>query len=220
MNELKEQLNETLYSKIGNLLREDILNGVFEPGERLIIADLIQRYGVSQMPIREALQQLQGEALIIMLPQRGARVSKIDESLISNMYDIRASIEAMLATRALHHMSIEGINQLEQIESKFEAAVSEQDITAQLMHNENFHRVINSSARNPEATRIIDRHWALIDSLRRKFGFSQSRMEEVIEDHREMICAFKEQDEERLANVTMKHVLEAKEDLISRMKAL
>ncbi|SFF21151.1 DNA-binding transcriptional regulator, GntR family [Paenibacillus algorifonticola] len=218
MKNMTINMNETIYVRVCNRLRNDILNGVFDSGMRLVIADLVKRYGVSQMPIREALQQLQGEGVVVMLPQKGAHVCKIDETLISNMYDIRACIEVMLVMKALQFMSNERIQQLEQIEAEFESAVIRNDFSALLMHNENFHRVINSCAGNPEATRIIDHRWGLIDNLRRKFGFSKSRLEEAVQDHQNLIRAIKERDEQSLVKLTRKHVLEAKSDLIIRMQ--
>ncbi|MBL8228105.1 MAG: GntR family transcriptional regulator, partial [Bryobacterales bacterium] len=67
-------LGDPVYLRVRERLRADILSGRFGPGERIKIAELSKRYGVSQMPVREALQMLQGEGLITIAPNKGASV--------------------------------------------------------------------------------------------------------------------------------------------------
>jgi len=70
-------------------IRDDILAGELAFGTRITTAELAQRYGVSQMPIREALRELRGEGLVTMEPNRGARVRAIDPDFVGNIFDIR-----------------------------------------------------------------------------------------------------------------------------------
>ena len=95
-----DTLSNTIYSRVTDDLRRAIVSGDFESGERLKMVDLIQRFGTSQMPIREALQQLQGEGLITIIPNRGAQVKIIDHDFVSNIYDLRVAIEDGEATLA------------------------------------------------------------------------------------------------------------------------
>ncbi|MBD0379799.1 GntR family transcriptional regulator [Paenibacillus sedimenti] len=213
-------MNDTTYARVRDRIREDILTGVFAPGVRLVVAELVQRYGVSQMPIREALQQLQGEGLVSLLPQKGASVRKLDEHFISNMYDVRMAIETMLVRRSIEYMTESQICVLEQIQNDYEIAVESDKMSEALHLNEKFHSIINVTAHNPEAVKIIDQHWGLIDSLRSKFGFSNKRVKEIISDHRQIIEALKQRDVQLAATVTEKHVKEAKDDLILRMRTL
>src|SRR4051812_2768522 len=70
------------YVRVANRLRPDIIPGPWRPDARLKIRELAAHYGVSPAPIRESLQQLQGEGLVVMEPNRGARVRPITEQLI------------------------------------------------------------------------------------------------------------------------------------------
>ncbi|MEA1911003.1 MAG: GntR family transcriptional regulator [Spirochaetota bacterium] len=83
--QITSALSNTIYSRVSDNLRMAIVSGEFDPGERLKMADLITRFGTSQMPIREALQQLQGEGLIKIIPHRGAQVITIDQLFIKNI---------------------------------------------------------------------------------------------------------------------------------------
>ena len=74
-----------------------IVAGVLLPGEHLKMSALVQRYGTSSAPIREALGQLEGEGWIEMLPNRGARVRGIERTFISELFEIRIALEPLLA---------------------------------------------------------------------------------------------------------------------------
>ncbi|UQZ82732.1 putative HTH-type transcriptional regulator YdfH [Paenibacillus konkukensis] len=212
----ESSFNETTYSRVRDKLREDILSGVFKPGVRLRIIDLSTRYGVSQMPIREALQQLQGEGLVNLLPQKGASVREVDEKFVSDMYDVRMAIETMLVRNGVPYMSDHDYMKLVEIEEQYEQAVEEGDVSLSLKLNESFHKIINGLAQNDEAMRVIDRHWGLIDSLRHKYG--SSRVKDVVNDHRLLLHALKNRDAEAAAAITSDHVIKAKDDLIARIK--
>lgn len=210
-------LNETTYTRVRDKLREDILSGEFKPGVRLRIVDLSNRYGVSQMPIREALQQLQGEGLVSLLPHKGASVREVNEKFVSDMYDIRMAIETMLVHNGVPYMTESDYNRLVAIQEQYEKASEEGDLGLCLKLNESFHKIINNLAQNPEAIRIIDRHWGLIDSMRQIFG--SNRGADISNDHRMLLEALKNRDAEAAANIARDHVTKAKQDLIARMKA-
>lgn len=211
-------INNTTYARVCEKLRNDIVSGYYEPGARLRMKQLVERYQVSQMPIREAIQQLQGEGLLILNPQKGAHIRKLDESFISNMYDIRIAIESMLVSKGIVHLTDFLHDELCSIEEQYETALAGGNLVESLRWNELFHRKINDLAQNPEAVQIINRHWKLIDGLRRHFGFSPQRTTQAAEEHRELLRALKERDEERAAAAAAKHVTQAKLDLMEQMR--
>ena len=80
-NKLKVNMNEYLPLRdvVFNTLRQAILKGELEPGERLMEIQLADRLGVSRTPIREAIRKLELEGLVLMIPRKGAEVAKISE---------------------------------------------------------------------------------------------------------------------------------------------
>jgi DNA-binding GntR family transcriptional regulator len=74
-------------------LRERIAFGDFEPGDRLVEADLATRFGVSKTPVREALLTLEAEGLVVLRPHRGAEVSRLTADEYSDLIFLRDSIE-------------------------------------------------------------------------------------------------------------------------------
>src|SRR5690606_31559724 len=82
---LEDVVDSSEGGELYEVIREAIIEGRLEANERLIVADLAKRHGTSTNPVREALQLLRGEGLVIMTPNRGARVRPIDEDFIRDI---------------------------------------------------------------------------------------------------------------------------------------
>ena len=206
------------YARVCQQLRQDILAGVFPWGGRLKILDLVRRYGVSQMPIREALQKLQGEGLITIQPNCGACVRTVDEKFIGDIYDLRGAIDTLLIRRATSRATADDLRALEIILETHQQAERRGEINASLEYNKQFHRVIYRMGDNPDATEVLERYWDLIDALRRQFGFSIGFMSNVIANHRRVLEAIADRDAEAAVRIAAESCERSKSDLIERMR--
>jgi DNA-binding GntR family transcriptional regulator len=209
-------IGDPVYARVRERIRADILSGFFKPGVRIKTAALGARYGVSQMPIREALQRLQGEGLVILAPNRGASVRSVDAQFISNIYDIRIALESMLVKRAMRFLTDSHMFSLYAAESRFEEAVQKQDMERILEANHELHTTVYRLARNTEATDVMARHSELIQSLRRRYGYSQARLTQVISEHRQLLRAIEQRDVEAAAQASEKHIENARVDLLTQ----
>lgn len=90
-----ERTAAPLRQQVVKLMREDILDGALEPGQRLIESTLCESYGVSRTVIREALRQLESEHLIKVLPSQGPIVTVLTEEEIKAIYVVRAALEGL-----------------------------------------------------------------------------------------------------------------------------
>lgn len=204
---------------IRDRVRDDIVAGSLPFGSRLTLDLLAARYSVGHMPVREALRQLQGEGLVVLTPNRGARVRAVDLEFVRNIFDLRIAIEAMLARRAAERIEGAHVAQLKSIQDEFEARARKRDFSALLTLNRDFHNVISEAARNPEAANVLERHWGLISALWNVYGYGEKRVAGVISDHRQMIEAFSARDADVAACLAMAHAAKAKQALIARMLA-
>ena len=98
--------NETIQrvSMVDNVterLRRDLLAGEIRPGERIKVAELEKRFGVSHIPIREAVRRLESEGLIIAAPQRAAVAAGVDLEDLAGLYDLRRIIECEVIRRSV-----------------------------------------------------------------------------------------------------------------------
>lgn len=82
-------------------LKQDIIRGVYQPGEKLLMSGLKERYALGVSPLREALSQLVAEHLVVAISQRGYRVAPMSVDELNDIYDARAQLEAMLVRLAI-----------------------------------------------------------------------------------------------------------------------
>src|SRR6056297_3395867 len=106
--------------QLHELIREDIISGRLRPNERLKVSDLAHRHGVSTTPVREALQVLRGEGFVVISPNRGARVSPIDESFIRDIYEVETVIEPYRLRHFMEIVTDEHIAELGRIQQRIE----------------------------------------------------------------------------------------------------
>jgi DNA-binding GntR family transcriptional regulator len=98
-------LPRTVKDQLVNHLRDDIVRGSFEPGEHLRLEDIAVRFDISTMPVREALRDLESEGLVTIYPHRGAVVTELTVEDLEDIYDIRATLEAMATRLAVPRMT-------------------------------------------------------------------------------------------------------------------
>jgi DNA-binding GntR family transcriptional regulator len=177
-----------LRQEVGRLLRQDIVQQVLRPGERLLEGDLCSRYGVSRTVIREALRQLESESLITLLPNRGPIVTVLSAHDIKSIYEVRQSLEglagALFATRASATQAAHLVEHVEVVA----AAFSNDDLQARLDAKDEFYRLLLEGAGNEVLagslrgihTRIgIFRHYAFVDKGR--LGLALIELRSIVE---------------------------------------
>ena len=120
-NKLKVNMNEYLPLRdvVFNTLRQAILKGELEPGERLMEIQLADRLGVSRTPIREAIRKLELEGLVLMIPRKGAEVAKISEKSLRDVLEVRRSLEELAIELACQRMTEDDIKELEEAQEAF-----------------------------------------------------------------------------------------------------
>ena len=87
----------TLSGQVREYILTKILNGEFEPGERLIEMKIAHQMQTSQAPVREAIRELEATGLLETLPNRGSRVRKVSNQELFDIYDVRAQLEGYAA---------------------------------------------------------------------------------------------------------------------------
>ncbi len=176
------------------LIRRDIVAGALELGSRMKLHELAARYGCGLMPVRGALLQLQGEGLVEVTPNCGARVRAIDAEFVANVFDLRIAIEALLARRAAERITPDQIAALEVAQATFESRIAAADSPAILRANREFHAIVNAAARTPAATVAMERQRDLTAALWSRYGYGTSRAAAAAAEHRQLIVALRMRD--------------------------
>ncbi len=191
---------------------------MFPFGARLKIAELADRYQTSHMPIREALRLLNGEGLVQIEPHKGVRVRCFDRTFVENLFDIRIVIEEMQSRRAAEKRTEAHLEALHAARMDFEANADSGDTRKLLACNRRFHAAISEAAGNSEAEEIEIRHWRLLPTLWKAFGYPRTRIPIVIDDHRHIEAVIRDGDGEGAATLAAAHCLKAKRDMLEALE--
>jgi DNA-binding GntR family transcriptional regulator len=203
------------YARIAAALRAMILSGEAAPGEWLRMPAIADRFGVSVQPVREALQQLQGDGLIEFLPNRGARVRGVDRARIVHIFEIREAIESFMSGRFAEEASRRDIRELEQLQVLHDKACAARDRQRVSAVNREFHTRINGHGDNAEALAIVERHYALTGLLHARKPVEPSYWRTVRADHHALIAAFLKRDAATAAAIGARHVRARREEMLS-----
>ncbi len=188
-----------------NLIRELILQGELLPGSRLVLADLEEKLNVGRGPIREALMRLDRSGLIQNLPYKGAVVAPLPSVReIQYMYDVRVQLECILATEAMNHAGEEEYRQLEEILRSMEDT---SDNSLFFHPDREFHYTLYKMAGMPHllntASSLVDHVEIFLNS--RYYGVQDQKM--LMEQHKEILQAFRDKDAARLCENLKKNIL-------------
>ena len=104
-------------------LRQAILKGELEPGERLMEIQLAERLGVSRTPIREAIRKLELEGLVLMIPRKGAEVARISENNLRDVLEVRRTLEELAVDLACQRMTEDELEELKKTQELFAQAI-------------------------------------------------------------------------------------------------
>ncbi|TWT27470.1 GntR family transcriptional regulator [Planomicrobium sp. CPCC 101110] len=214
---LTEQDRATLQFKVTTKLRELILKGEFKMGERLMQEEWAHKLGVSRMPLREALRQLEVEGLVRIEPRRGAVVTPVSADDIEEIYQLRALLEGEAVMKSLPFLDEEDIEELESIYEKMIGLKADESDLEQYMNlNARFHQIIREGCPWRRIQGFIETLWKGIPPYTPSLLINH--LEESHNEHRLMVEYIKRKDEEKLKEVTVKHILRTKENLIKMIE--
>ncbi|WP_457947471.1 GntR family transcriptional regulator [Pseudarthrobacter sp. alpha12b] len=142
-------------------LKEDVANGVIQPGELIKQTVLAKRYGVSATPVREALRLLESDGVITYSQHKGASVRELTPDTARDLYRIRAAAEAVAAQMAVERMTPEGLDRIRAKNNALRAAVADPEVTpAELSQmNREFHFAIYEMS-SPLVLQYIELLWS------------------------------------------------------------
>jgi DNA-binding GntR family transcriptional regulator len=145
----------TLKDQVGRILRGAILSGKIKTGERLNESELARSLGLSRIPVREALQQLQEQGLVIDIPRRGKFVVDLSDEDIQKINSLRLVLEAEALRLCRAKITPHGVNALVRIVEKMEKSREVSEIEASALDVE-FHRTVWLHSGNEYLAKILE----------------------------------------------------------------
>jgi DNA-binding GntR family transcriptional regulator len=166
---LRVRRGSTTPDLIAESLRDEILRGTIPPGQPLRQEELADRFGVSRLPVRDALLRLEAQGLVEVFPNRGAYVVSLSAGEIAEIYDLRILLEGDAIERAVPRMSAEDWRR---IDAAREAATRSADGPDWADGDWQFHRALYLPAGRPRQLAMIDtlrgtvaRYWSAYSAL-------------------------------------------------------
>ena len=154
--------------RIADALRAAILDGRYQPGERIRQEEVAVRSGASRIPVREALRMLAAEGLVTLIANTGAWVAKLSLDECVETYLIRERLEPLLLRASLPNLDEAAIGHLERLIASMEAPGA--SVTEFLRADREFHLSSYAGARPGETAQIIGRMWNTTQHYRREFS--------------------------------------------------
>lgn len=181
-------------------LREAILAGTIAPGTPLRQEELAATFKVSRMPIREALRQLEAQALVDFEPHRGAVVVQITWLDAMDNYAIRAALEPQALRHSIPNLTDEDFSIAEEILAEIDL---EKDPGRMGELNRRFHMTLYAQAGLPRLIALTEQHLATAD---RYLRFHLAAVGDMGQDeHREMLAACRARDESAAVSALARH---------------
>ncbi|MCJ7704995.1 MAG: GntR family transcriptional regulator [Desulfobacterales bacterium] len=195
----------------------DILSGRFKPRERLVEMDLISRFGVSRTVIREALKSLEARGLVRATPYRGVVVADLTTEEIEEIYFVRTELEKIAAKLVIEHITSKEIQELKRLSREVARHLREK--THQMIEKDSeFHRMIFKACHNSYLYEVIDYLRTKAHIVRFNAWSLPRRIEQSIDEHREMIQAIEDKNLSQLEKLIVKHLTISKNSYLTQLK--
>ena len=172
-------------------LREAIVRGLFRAGQPLKADEIAGQLGVSHIPVREALRQLEGEGLVTIYPNRGAIVSALSHAEIKEIYGIRTTLETAALRTAIPLLSPATLRRASAVLDEYEL---ETDTRKWGDLDLEFHATLYGLDQQPRLLGIINTLRNQVDRYFHIFGVAVKQRDAFQRDHRAILNACLERD--------------------------
>jgi DNA-binding GntR family transcriptional regulator len=189
-------------------LRAEIVSGQIPPGMKLSEARLAERFGVSRMPVREALKELESAGFVTIEQRRGTFVRGMSRSEILDLYEVREAVEGMAARLCAHRANNDLLTKLDEAIETMSRQVEVLDMDGYSLTDQRFHELILSGASNK---RLSDHYRLLFQHLHRGLlspivTRRAGRMERSLAEHAEIMRALHAHDPAGAEDAMRNHV--------------
>ena len=202
------EMNEYLPLRdvVFNTLRQAILRGELQPGERLMEIQLAQRLGVSRTPVREAIRKMELEGLVLMIPRRGAEVAEITRQDLEDVLEVRAALEELAVKDACEHITDEQLQDLKKAANEFKRSLEGTDLVACAEADIHFHEIIYAATNNKRLVQMLNNLREQMYRYRMENLKDKRTYRTLVEEHDAIRRALKKHDKEKAGAAINVHI--------------
>ncbi|MFN2459782.1 MAG: GntR family transcriptional regulator [Candidatus Velthaea sp.] len=199
-------------------LRDAILTGRYAPGEHLVQEELAAAFGISRIPLREALRRLEGEGLVVMSPNRGAVVRPLILKDVVDLYDLRLALESLALRRAAErYVDVRAATQRRHEDAR--SAIAAQTLPALFHLDRDFHAELAAGSDNPHLIAALDGQWSQIMRVMHAFLSVTDYPPDVWPEHEGIANAVAHGDGALAVARLSAHLLNSRDTILKRLRA-
>ena len=209
----------TLHADVTERVRDMIVEGELGQGERVDEKALCAQFEISRTPLREALKVLACEGLVELLPNRGARVTELTATGVTELFEVAAGLERMAAELAATRATQSELAELVRLQESLERHHAAQRRAEYFRVNQRIHASVLALSRNNVLREL---HEALMTKIRRaryQANMSRARWDESVREHRELLGALQRHDDAAAGRLMFEHVLKTGQAVSAVMEA-
>lgn len=198
--------HRVLYQEAADRIRALIEHGMLGPGEKISEKQLCEKFGISRTPLREALKVLSSEGLVEMLPNRGARVSRLTLSDVKQTYDIMGALEGLSGETACRNITDAELARICELHDEMMEHFRRKELQAYFRANQEIHEGLLAASRNELLQEMYNNLSQRIKRIRYSMEMSDAFWNKAVSDHEEMIEALRERNGKRLGDILRHHL--------------
>jgi DNA-binding GntR family transcriptional regulator len=207
----------TMTGQIASRIREHILAGAYAPGSQLLQDSIATQFGVSKIPVREALVQLKAEGLVNIYAHRGFRVRPLSRAEAEEVFTLRLAIEpdavgrgAILATEQDHHTAQEALTRLN-------AAIAQHDLTRSGDLNCEFHLALIVPKHQPVTNEVLYRLHTVSQRYVRLHLKPRGRSTRANQEHTALYRAWATGNAQEAKSAVYTHIEKTRDEVVAAL---
>ncbi len=197
-------VSETVSDKVYQYLKDAIIRGELRTGARIVQETLTEQLQVSRTPIRDALQRLSAEGLVVMKPFHGAMVFELSQSELHELYDIRILIENYACQQSMNTISRKELNELKKLNDRI---MQNKDDTQECMICDREFHTIACCANNLHYIKpFLDSVWDKSNPYKALYYTMPQYIDETYKQHQQIIKSLEKKDSSNLSMAIDSHL--------------
>jgi DNA-binding GntR family transcriptional regulator len=193
--------------EITNRLRQMILEGQLQPGEKINEKALTEQFGVSRTPLREALKVLAAEGLLDLIPHRGAVITRQSEAELAEVFRVLAALEGLAGELAAEKADDAALKAIAALTHDLRATYDKADRPTYFRINQAIHKAVLSAAGNDTLVRAHELLAFRVQRARYQANLTPERWRAAVEEHEDIAAALLARDADRAGRLMKQHLL-------------
>jgi DNA-binding GntR family transcriptional regulator len=202
---------------IAKSLEEKIYGAELKPGQQLVQENIARMFGVSRVPVRDALQILINMGLAVNMPRRGVYVRRLSNKSLTELFEVRKILEGSAIRLAVQRITPEDLNTLFEIIGEQQKALKDKNVKLNEKLDSEFHSTIFRSLENGLLIDLITANWARIKQARCTSTANSEHgikwIAESIQRHKKLLGALSKKDAELACTIVVQTIEDSQQEI-------